>query len=122
MRPDVRIDAATEGATGALLSSPTRRCSKAKGRDTSKDNPRPLLHSNKDESMGTLPYMGESTGDENANLYIRGVNEGSSGGLLEASDLLDILEVFGEDGMRSYLMGVVEGQEDAAEDEQDGED
>jgi hypothetical protein len=36
-----------------------------------------------------------------------------------ASDLLDILEVFGEDGMRSYLMGVVEGEEDAADDEED---
>jgi len=65
--------------------------------------------------------MGESTGDENANLYIRAVNEGRSGELLEASDLLDILEVFGEDGIRSYLMGVVEGQEDAIEDEQNGE-
>jgi hypothetical protein len=30
--------------------------------------------------------------------------------------------VFGEDGMRSYLVGVVQGQEDAAEDVQDGED
>jgi hypothetical protein len=65
--------------------------------------------------------MGESTGDENANLYIRGVNEGRSGDLLEASDLLDLLEVFGEDGMRSYLMGVVEGQEDTAEDEDSDE-
>jgi hypothetical protein len=63
--------------------------------------------------------MGESTGDENSNLYIRGVNEGRSGELLEASDLLEILEVFGEDGMRSYLMGVIEGQEDAAEYEAD---
>jgi hypothetical protein len=65
--------------------------------------------------------MGASTGDENANLYIRGVNEGRSGDLLEASDLLDILEVLGSDGIRSYLMAVIEGQEDAAEDEQDGE-
>jgi hypothetical protein len=63
--------------------------------------------------------MGDSTGDENANLYIRGVNEGLSGDLLEASDLLDILEVFGEDGMRSYLVGFLEGEEDAAEDEED---
>jgi hypothetical protein len=63
--------------------------------------------------------MGESTGDENANLYMRGVNEGRSGELLEASDLLDILEVFGEDGMRSYLVGFLEGEEDAAEDEED---
>jgi hypothetical protein len=62
--------------------------------------------------------MGESTGDEIANLYIRGVNEGRSAELLEASELLDILEVFGEDGMRSYLMGIIEGQQDAVEDEE----
>jgi hypothetical protein len=66
--------------------------------------------------------MGESTGDENANLYMRGVNDGLSGEFLEPTDLLDILEVFGEDGIRSYLMGVIEGQEDTAEDDQDGED
>jgi hypothetical protein len=64
--------------------------------------------------------MGDSIGDENANLYIRGVNEGYSSDLLKASDLLDLLEVFGEDGMRSYLMGVIDGQVDAAEDEADG--
>jgi len=63
--------------------------------------------------------LGESTSEENSNLYIRGVNEGRSGDLLEASDLLDILEVFGEDGLRSYLRGVIEGEEDAAEDEED---
>ena len=63
--------------------------------------------------------MGESTGDENANLYVRGVNEGYSGDLLEASELLEILEVFGEDGLRSYLVGILEGQEDPAEDEED---
>ena len=65
--------------------------------------------------------MGESTSAENTNIYIRGVNEGRSGELLEASVLLDLLEVFGEDGMRSYLVGVAEGQEVAAEDEQDAE-
>jgi len=65
--------------------------------------------------------MGESTGDENSNLYIRGVNEGRNGDLLIASELLDILEVFGEDGVRSYLVGVLEGQADAAEDEADEE-
>ena len=65
--------------------------------------------------------MGESTSTENTNIYIRGVNEGRSGELLEASVLLDLLEVFGEDGMRSYLVGVAEGQEVAAEDEQDAE-
>ena len=62
--------------------------------------------------------MGESTGDENANLYMRGMNEGRSGYLLKASELLEILEVFGDDGLRSYLVGILEGQEDAAEDEE----
>jgi hypothetical protein len=80
--------------------------------------PDPLLDSIKDECRGTLSSMGESTGDENANLYMRGVNEGRSGDLLEASELLEILEVFGEDGLRSYLVGILEGQEDAAEDEE----
>jgi hypothetical protein len=63
--------------------------------------------------------MGEWSGEENANLYVRGVNEGRSGELLEATDLLDILDVFGEDGIRSYLMGIIESLEDAAEDEED---
>jgi hypothetical protein len=63
--------------------------------------------------------MGGSSGEENAKLYMRGVNEGYSGKLLEASDLLDILDVFGEDGLRSYLAGVLEGEEDADEDEED---
>ena len=94
----------------------TRRI-QVKGRDTPKDIPGPLLHGKKDEYKGTLPHMGESTGDENANLYIRGVNEGRSGDLLEAFDLLDILEVFGEDSVRSYLMGVIEGEADATEEE-----
>jgi hypothetical protein len=61
--------------------------------------------------------MGESTSADNSNLYVRGVNEGRSGNLLEASELLEILEVFGDDGLRSYLVGILEGQEDAAEDE-----
>ena len=38
---------------------------------------------------------------------------------LDASDLLDILGVFGEDGLRSYLVSVLEGKEEAVEDEQD---
>ena len=62
--------------------------------------------------------MGESTGEENANLYMRGVNEARSGEVLEASELLDILEVFGKDNVRSYLMGIIKGEEDAAEDEE----
>jgi len=83
--------------------------------------PNPLLDSKKDEHRAELSSMGESTSAENTNIYIRGVNEGRSGELLEASVLLDLLEVFGEDGMRSYLVGVAEGQEVAAEDEQDAE-
>jgi hypothetical protein len=35
------------------------------------------------------------------------------------SDLLDILDVFGEDGLRSYLAGVLEGEEQAVEVEED---
>jgi hypothetical protein len=61
--------------------------------------------------------MGRSTGDEHANLYTRGVNEGYEGKPLEAQDLLDVLDVFGEDGLRIYLIGVLEGEDDAAEDE-----
>jgi len=63
--------------------------------------------------------VGESTGEENAKLYMRGVKEGYNGELLDASDLLDILDVFGEDGLRAYLAGVLEGEEDANEDEED---
>jgi hypothetical protein len=58
-----------------------------------------------------------SSGEENANLYMRGVNEGYNGELLEPQALLDLLDVFGEDGLRMYLVGILEGEEDAAEDE-----
>ena len=70
---------------------------------------------------GTLLSMGESTGDENAKLYMRGANEGYNGELLDASELLDILDVFGQDGLRSYLTGILEGEEDASEDIADEE-
>jgi hypothetical protein len=65
--------------------------------------------------------VGESTGEENAKLYIRGVTEGRSGSFLEASRLLDVLDVFGEDSMRTYLMGIIEGEGDAAENEEYGD-
>lgn len=39
---------------------------------------------------------GESSGSENANLYIRGVNEGRTGDFLDAQELIDLLDVFGE--------------------------
>ena len=61
--------------------------------------------------------VAESTGEENANLYERGVNEGSRGELLNASELLELLDVFGEDGARSYLVGYLEGIDDALEEE-----
>jgi hypothetical protein len=44
---------------------------------------------------------GASSGEENANLYARGVNEGRAGELLDGEELLTILDVFGEDGLRS---------------------
>ncbi len=65
----------------------------------------------------TMPFVAESTGEENANLYKRGVSEGSRGELLDASELLELLDVFGEDGVRSYLVGYLEGVDDAMEEE-----
>ena len=54
---------------------------------------------------------GGSSGEENANLYVRG--EGRCGVQLNPSELIELLDVFGEDGLRSYLMGFAEGREDA---------
>lgn len=59
---------------------------------------------------------GDASGQENANLYTRGVNEGRAGKVLHGEGLLDILDVFGEDGLRSYVMGHIEGVTDALED------
>ena len=64
-----------------------------------------------------MPFVAESTGEENANLYKRDVSEGSRGELLDASELLELLDVFGEDGARSYLVGYLEGVDDALEEE-----
>ena len=61
--------------------------------------------------------MSESTGQENANLYLRGAKEGLRGEVLGASELLEILDVFGREALRSYLLGFVEGQADAEEGE-----
>jgi hypothetical protein len=60
---------------------------------------------------------GRSSGDENANLYARGVNESRAGEILDGEALLEVLDVFGEDGVRSYLLGYVEGIVDIMEDE-----
>ena len=62
-------------------------------------------------------HVGESAGKEIANLYTRGVNQGYEGHPLEAQYLLDLLDVFGEAGVRMYLVGILEGEEDAQEEE-----
>ena len=59
--------------------------------------------------------MSEPTPKEYANLYIRGVNEATAGVELEAQEVLDVLDVFGEDGMRWYLIGHLEGIKDREE-------
>ena len=58
---------------------------------------------------------GGSSGEENANLYLRGVEDGSRGEQPDTSELIELLDVFGEDGLRAYLMGFAEGREDARE-------
>jgi hypothetical protein len=58
---------------------------------------------------------GGSSGEENANLYVRGVNEGRRGEQPDPSVLIQLLDVFGEDGLRSYLVGFAEGREDTQE-------
>jgi hypothetical protein len=65
---------------------------------------------------------GTSNGEENANLYMRGVNEGHAGEFLDGEELLAILDVFGEDGLRSYLLGHLEGIADAVEDQEEEDD
>ena len=58
---------------------------------------------------------GGSSGEENANLYDCGVDEGSRGKQPDPSTLIELLDVFGEDGLCSYLMGLAEGREEARE-------
>jgi hypothetical protein len=69
------------------------------------------------DRRSTLLRVGESAGKEIANLYTRGVNQGYEGHPLEAQYLLDLLDVFGEVGVRMYLVGILEGEEDAEEEE-----
>ncbi len=61
--------------------------------------------------------MSGTAGEEHANLYMRGVNEATSGAELAAQEVLDVLEVFGEDGVMMYLVGFLEGIEDRTEEE-----
>ena len=58
--------------------------------------------------------MSGTAGEEHSNLYKRGVSEAASGMELDARDVLDM---FGEDGVRSYLIGVLEGIENRVEQE-----
>jgi hypothetical protein len=61
--------------------------------------------------------MSGTTGEEHSNLYMRGVNEAASGAELDAQEVLDVLDVFGEDGVRMYLVGFLEGIEDRQEEQ-----
>jgi hypothetical protein len=61
--------------------------------------------------------MSGTAGEEHANLYMRGVNEAASGAELDAQEILDVLDAFGEDGVRTYLVGFLEGIEDCREEE-----
>ena len=58
---------------------------------------------------------GTSSGEENANFHMRRVNEGCVGGFLDGEELLAILDVFGEDGLRAYIVEHLEGVADAME-------
>ena len=58
---------------------------------------------------------GDLSGEENAKLYIHGANEGYRGQQPDPSALIELLDVFGEDGLRSYPVGFAEGREDARE-------
>jgi hypothetical protein len=61
--------------------------------------------------------MSGTADEEHANLYIRGVNEAARGAELDAQEILDVLDVFGEDGVRMYLVGFLEGIKDRQEEE-----
>ena len=58
---------------------------------------------------------GASSGEEMANLYMRGLNEDRAGELLNCEELLAILDVFGEDSLRAYIVGHLEGVTDNME-------
>jgi hypothetical protein len=55
---------------------------------------------------------GFSSDQENANLYARGVTEGLVGKPLDGKALLEILDVFGVNGLRTYITAHVEGAGD----------
>ena len=47
------------------------------------------------------------------------VKEGRAGDVFDGTELLEILDVFGEDGLRSYIVVHLEGIDDAMEDEEE---
>jgi hypothetical protein len=59
--------------------------------------------------------MGEADGKELSNLYMRGVKEGARGVDFDPQQVLDVLDVFGEEGVRMYMVGCLEGVEDEIE-------
>ena len=61
--------------------------------------------------------MSGTAGEEHSNLYMRGVNEAASGAELDAREILDVLDVFGKDSVRMYLVGFLEGIEDRQEEQ-----
>lgn len=61
--------------------------------------------------------MSGASNEEHSNLYMRGVNEATSGAELDAQAVLDELGAFGEEGVRIYLIGVLEGTETLVEEE-----
>ena len=61
---------------------------------------------------------GTSSGEEKTNLYMRGVNEGRAREPLDDMQVLEILEVFGIEGLGSYIVGHMEGLSDAIEEEE----
>jgi hypothetical protein len=67
-------------------------------------------------SVMVLEYGRIKRPGERQPLYARGRRRPSPGEFLDAEELLEILDVFGEDGLRFYLMGHVEGVESALED------
>jgi hypothetical protein len=93
--------------TIAALSVGTRRGEYEGGRRESADKSMPL------ECLD----MSGTAGEEHANLYMRGVNEAASGAELDAQEILDVLDVFGEDGVRMYLVGFLEGIKDRQEEQ-----
>lgn len=59
--------------------------------------------------------MDEANGKELSDLYMRGVKEGARDADLEPQGVLDVLDVFGEGGVRMYMVGRLEGIEDEVE-------